>query len=99
MAHVILEEGLADRTFVDRFTHGMADYHEHLRGTTDGVVKDPRWASGISDIPADTIVSLARRYAGAKPAKLIAGYAPGRTAYGEQYHRAAIARRRAIDLS
>lgn len=91
MAHVILDEGLADRPFVERFTHGMADYHAHLRGQDDGVVKDPRWASAISGIPAQTIVSLARRYATTKPAKLVAGYAPGRSAFGEQYHRAAIA--------
>jgi anaerobic dimethyl sulfoxide reductase subunit A len=91
MAFVILDEGLVDAEFVARFTDGAAEYREHLRGKNDGVHKDPRWASALSDIPAAKIVDLARRYATTNPANLVAGYAPGRTAFGEQYHRAAIA--------
>ncbi len=91
MAYVIFDEALADERFVERFTEGAGAYRDHLRGEGDGVRKDPRWAAALSGIPADTIVRLARRYATTKPANLVAGYAPGRTAFGEQYHRAAIA--------
>jgi len=91
MAYVILDEGLEDKHFVERFVSGAEDYKQHLRGASDGVRKDPRWASGLSGIDAERIADLARQYASTRPANLVAGYAPGRSAFGEQYHRAAIA--------
>ncbi|MBM5810375.1 MAG: hypothetical protein FJ191_00175 [Gammaproteobacteria bacterium] len=91
MAYVILEEGLEDRSFVERFTVGAEAYRRHLQEADGGLCKDPRWAAALSDVPADTIARLARRYATAGPANLVAGYAPGRTSHGEQYHRAALA--------
>jgi anaerobic dimethyl sulfoxide reductase subunit A len=103
MAHVILTGGLHDQAFLDRHVLGFdeahlppgapagASYRAYLLGERDGVPKTPEWAAAITGIPADTLRALAVEYATSKPAALQTGYAPGRTLYGEQFHRAAYA--------
>jgi len=103
MAYVIASEGLHDQAFCDAHVLGFdedhlpggapagASYLSYLNGVADGVRKTPEWAAGITGIPADTIRRLAVAFATTKPAALQCGYAPGRTAYGEQFHRAAYA--------
>jgi anaerobic dimethyl sulfoxide reductase subunit A len=90
MSYVIIDESLHDRTFLERYTLGFDSFKAYVTGAEDGIPKTPRWAEGICGIPAETLARLARDYATTKPAALIAGWGPGRTAYGEQYHRAAI---------
>lgn len=89
MAYVILKENLEDRAFLNKYAVGLDQFKEYIFGTEDGVPKTPTWAEAVTGVPAITIENLAREYANTKPAALIAGLAPGRTAYGEQYHRAA----------
>ena len=103
MAYVIASEGLQDQAYCDRHVLGFdeahlppgapagASYRSYLLGLTDGVRKTPEWAAAITGVPAETIRRLAVEFATTKPAALHCGYAPGRTAYGEQFHRAAYA--------
>ncbi|MBI4287664.1 MAG: molybdopterin-dependent oxidoreductase [Chloroflexi bacterium] len=90
MAYVIVTEKLQDQSFIDKYTSGFGRYRDYLLGKEDGVAKTPQWAEKITGVPAQTIADLAREYARSKPAALIGGISPGRTAIGEQYHRAAM---------
>jgi DmsA/YnfE family anaerobic dimethyl sulfoxide reductase A subunit len=99
MAYVIVSENLHDQAYCDRYVLGLdegpvpagASYRSYLVGHADGQPKTPEWAAAITGIPAATIRRLAIEFASAKPAAIQAGYAAGRTAFGEQFHRAAYA--------
>ena len=89
MAYVIISEGLEDRAFIEKYTQGFDAYKDYVLGNEDGEPKNPRWAEPITKVPAKVIADLARAYAIQKPAALIAGWGPARTAMGEQYSRSA----------
>ena len=90
MAYVMIRDNLQDQRFLDTYTIGFDQFQDYVTGVEDGVPKTPQWAEPITGVPAPTIENLAREYATIKPAFLIASWGPGRSAYGEQYHRAAI---------
>ena len=64
LMHVIIEEGLYDREFVDKYTHGFEDLASHVKSHTPEAVADITW------VPADLIRQAARLYAEARPAAL-----------------------------
>ncbi|MGL5437002.1 MAG: DMSO/selenate family reductase complex A subunit [Lachnospiraceae bacterium] len=102
MAYVMVRDKLYDRAFIDRYCIGFDEEHmppgvnpklnyfAYLNGELDGIKKTPEWASRITGTPAEDIISLARAYAGAKPAALIPGYGVQRHGNGEQATRGAI---------
>jgi len=101
MAYVVVTDGLHDTEFCDRLVLGLDEAHlppgappgsswrSYLLGLSDGVRKTPEWAEPITGVPAATIRRLAMEFATVKPAAMHCGYAPGRTLYGKQFHRAA----------
>ena len=89
MAYVIITENLHDQTFIEKYTVGFDKYKAYLMGDDDSTPKTPQWAEEITKVSAEIIINLAREYASNKPAALMAGWGPARTARGELYSRAA----------
>ena len=90
MAYIIIKENLHDQTFIDRYTTGFDRFRDYVTGKEDGIAKTPLWAEAITGVQADVIAGLARELALSKPAALMPGLSAGRTANGEQFHRAMI---------
>ena len=82
-ANVIIEEGLYDREFVDKWTHGFDEYRTYAKEFS------PQTAETITGVPAESIVNAARLYATTKPAAFMFGASPTvHHTNGVQNHRA-----------
>ncbi|HAA03818.1 MAG TPA: hypothetical protein DCE18_10640, partial [Syntrophobacteraceae bacterium] len=62
--HVIIEESLYDKEFVEQHTYGFEDLAQHVKSYSPETVAEITW------VPADLIRKAARLYAAAKPAAL-----------------------------
>lgn len=60
IAWVLLDEGLADRAFLDRYCVGFESFERYLTGADGGKAHDPAWAETITGVPAATTAALAR---------------------------------------
>lgn len=83
IAYVLETQGLTDREFLASHCVGYPQFRAYLVGETDGVPKDPRWASAITDIDATVIQELARTLAG-KRSFVTAAWSLQRAHHGEQ---------------
>jgi anaerobic selenocysteine-containing dehydrogenase len=76
MMHVILKEGLEDREYIDRMTHGFAALAERVREYT------PERVAAWTGMTAAEVELLAREYATTKPAAIRMNYGVQRTENG-----------------
>jgi len=77
MINVMVKEGLYDKKFVGQKTVGFEQLEDEI------VNYPPEWAEKVCEIPAKTIVRIAREMAGEKPRALLhRGY---HAAFGSQY--------------
>ncbi len=83
LAHVLVEEGLHDQAFLDRFTTGFDIFRRYLLGESEGSPKTPEWAAALCDLPADEIRSLARRMAATRT-MIMVSWSLQRADHGEQ---------------
>ncbi|WP_347309663.1 molybdopterin-dependent oxidoreductase [Defluviimonas sp. SAOS-178_SWC] len=82
MAYHVLENGLEDKEYIDRYTVGVDKWIAYVKGDTDGTPKTPAWASGITGIDEAKIKELAELFATSKTS--IAGsWAIQRAQHGE----------------
>ena len=72
IAHVWIDEGLYDRDFVEKRTHGFEAWRRYIMGADDGVPKTPEWQEHETGVPARTVRALARAW-GRKKTYLGAG--------------------------
>ena len=70
MAHVIINEKLYDREFVDNYAYGFEEYKEYVQQFT------PEKGEELSGVPADKIRAAARMYASVKPGAILPSAAP-----------------------
>lgn len=83
MAHIIIEEGLYDRDFVENWTVGFERYADYVRKFPPAVTEE------ITGIPAGLIIKAARLYATTKPAAMLnSANATTHHTNGVQNHRA-----------
>jgi biotin/methionine sulfoxide reductase len=83
LCYVLLDEGLHDRAFLDRYCVGFDQFAEYLTGASDGIVKDASWAGAICAMDAEAIKTLARRMAKLRT-MLSFSWSLTRQAHGEQ---------------
>ncbi len=83
LAHTLLSEQMHDENFLNRYCVGFETFADYLAGKNDGIAKDADWAANLSEIPADTIRTLARKMA-AKRTMISVSWSLTRQDHGEQ---------------
>ncbi|WP_417598789.1 molybdopterin-dependent oxidoreductase [Pararhodobacter oceanensis] len=89
MAYHVLENGLEDRAYMERYTVGSDRWIAYLNGENDGTPKTPAWAAEITGIPAEKIAELAELLATSKT-EIAGAWSLQRAQHGEMTHWAII---------
>ncbi len=83
LAHTIIADGKHDQAFLARYCTDFEPFRKYVMGEADDVAKSAAWAAEICDVPAETIVTLARRMAASRTMINVA-WALQRGDHGEQ---------------
>jgi anaerobic selenocysteine-containing dehydrogenase len=85
VAHILVRDGLLDRTFVDRHVLGFEDFASMVREI------DPKTAAEIAEVPTASIEELARLIGTIHPLTIVPGFGMQRYTNSGQAMRALIA--------
>ncbi|MGR4869259.1 molybdopterin guanine dinucleotide-containing S/N-oxide reductase [Variovorax sp. LARHSF232] len=83
LVHTLVESGLHDTDFIDRYCDGWDTFEDYLMGRSDGTPKSAAWAAPLCGIDQQRIVSLARALAG-KRVLVVVSHSLQRAEHGEQ---------------
>jgi len=83
IAHTLITERLHDPAFLERYCTGFEEFRRYVLGASDGLPKTAQWAAQICDVPAESIVALARRMA-ANRTMISVAWSLQRADHGEQ---------------
>lgn len=89
MAYHVLEKGLEDRAYMEKYTVGADKWIAYVKGETDNTPKTPKWAAKITGIDADRIRTLAELLATSKT-EIAGAWSLQRAQHGEMTHWAII---------
>ncbi|MGB9859764.1 MAG: molybdopterin-dependent oxidoreductase [Moorellaceae bacterium] len=85
LLHVVINEGLYDREFVEKWTHGFEELKQRVQQYP------PSWAAKVTEVPEEQIVEVARILGTAKPWGLCMGLACDQNPNGVQLVHALLA--------
>ncbi|EGR2271323.1 trimethylamine-N-oxide reductase TorA [Vibrio parahaemolyticus] len=89
VAHVLYNENLYDKKFIDTYCLGFEEFIEYVQGKTkDKVEKTPEWAAAICGVKADKIREFARMLVSGRT-QILMGWCIQRQEHGEQPYWAA----------
>jgi trimethylamine-N-oxide reductase (cytochrome c) len=89
MAFHVLEKGLEDRAYMEKYTVGSDKWIAYIKGETDNTPKTPEWGEKITGIDATKIRELAELLATSKT-EIAGAWALQRAQHGEMTHWAII---------
>ncbi|MBM4844877.1 trimethylamine-N-oxide reductase TorA [Vibrio parahaemolyticus] len=89
VAHVLYNENLYDKKFIDTYCIGFEEFIQYVQGKTkDKVEKTPEWAAAICGVKADKIREFARMLVSGRT-QILMGWCIQRQEHGEQPYWAA----------
>ncbi len=77
IAYVWITQGTYDKQYVATHVVGFDKFEEYVLGKEDGIHKTPKWAEGITGVPARIIKAIAKEWASKRTSVVIGNGGPG----------------------